>query len=137
MANVLSKFRSSGCSPIEKREHLVEAWKKLLQTIGTKEAKDRNQEEKRLNSQLLETEIKLQNKGNDEILERILCDTKNKLRVLQQYKIQGQKIRAKQCREAITAIQTNQRISTYNNDIMRTFYEFYKNSFSSDNDEGK
>ena len=57
MATVLSKFRSSGCSPIEKWEHLGEAWKKLLQTIGTKEAKDRNQEEKRLNSQLLETEI--------------------------------------------------------------------------------
>ena len=51
---------------------------------------------KRLNSQLLETKIKLQNKGNDEILERILCNTKNKLRVLQQYKIQGQKIRAKE-----------------------------------------
>ena len=50
MAIVLSKFRSSSCSPIEKWEQLVEAWKKLLQTIGTKEAKDRNQEEKRLNS---------------------------------------------------------------------------------------
>ena len=87
MATVLSKFRSSGCSSIEKWEHLVEAWKKLLQTIGPKEAKDRNKEEEWVNSQLLETEIKLQNKGNDEILERILCNTKNKLQVLQQYKI--------------------------------------------------
>ena len=78
MVIVLSKFRSSGCSHIENWEHLVEAWKKLLQTIGTKETKDRNQEEKRLNSQFLETKIKLQNKSNDEILERILCDTKKK-----------------------------------------------------------
>ena len=107
---------------------------------------------------MLETKIKLQNKGNDEILERILCDTKNKLRVLQQYKIQGQKIRAKenwmkdgdrgskyffniirakQCREAITGIQTDKGISTCNNDIMLTFYEFYKNLFSLEHDEGK
>ena len=47
MATVLSKFISSSCSPIEKWENLVEAWKKLLQTIGTKEAKDRNQEKKK------------------------------------------------------------------------------------------
>ena len=46
-------------------------------------------------------------------------------------------IRARQCREAITAIQTDQGISTCNNDIMHTFYEFYKNVFSSEHDEGK
>ena len=46
-------------------------------------------------------------------------------------------IRAKQCREAITAIQIDQGISTCNNDIMLTSYEFYKNLFSSEHDEGK
>ena len=46
-------------------------------------------------------------------------------------------IRAKQCREAITIIQTDKGISTYNDDIMLTFYEFYKNLLSSEHDEGK
>ena len=46
-------------------------------------------------------------------------------------------IRAKQWREEITGIQTDKGISTCNNDIMRTFYEFYKNLFSSEHDEGK
>ena len=107
---------------------------------------------------MLESKIKLQNKDNDEILERILCDTKNKLRVLQKYKNQGQKIRAKenwmkdgdrgskyffniirakQCREVITTIQTDKGINSCNNDIMLTFYEFYKNLFSLEHDEEK
>ena len=46
-------------------------------------------------------------------------------------------IKAKQCREEITRIQTNKGISTCNNDIMPTFYEFYKNILFSEHDEGK
>ena len=51
--------------------------------------------ENELQIKLNETELKLQNKGGDAMLEQTLMSTKNQLRFLQRYKIQGQRIRAK------------------------------------------
>lgn len=120
--------------------------------ICKKKAIDRNKEKQMLQSMLNNTERELQLKGSNSQLEEKANGVKCQLRNIQQYKIKGQKtrarmnwmkggdkgtkyffniIRAKHKRELIKGIQISGELSNEPSSIKEAFFSFYKDLFTS------
>lgn len=95
MVTQLSKMCAQLKRPIEQWDLLVDAWRKVYQIVGKKVARDRNKMENELQIKLNETKLNLECKGVDAMLEKIFTKNKHRLRFIQRYKIQGERIREK------------------------------------------
>ena len=151
MVSSLTSMSNPLLNDIELWNLKAKTWKNLCQVIGKKQAIDRNREETFWQSKLNNIEKDLQIRGNDEMLEAQLVKIKHNLNIIQRYKIQGQKIKArmnwinegdkgsgyffniikaKHRRELIDEIQVDGRNSKEPEDIQKAFYQFYKDLFS-------
>ncbi|XP_059069967.1 uncharacterized protein LOC131859829 [Cryptomeria japonica] len=149
----INKYNLRHCSNLERWLCNISTWKNLLQTIGQKRAKDYRFVEKQLNTNLQIAESNIQDNPAD--LDRLshVMVAKDALRIHQQIKIRGAKIRSrahwlqvgdrgskfffnllkhKHCKEAIDKLSIDNQDVSDPYAISNAFADFYKILFSSE-----